>query len=358
MGTICQWLNRSRSHDEDTQGGFSMNAKSVDASVEVENLRRVFESKQNKVVALDGISLQVRPGEIFGVLGPNGAGKTTMIRILSTLLLPTSGNARVMGFDVAKEPERVREVISMASGAERAGYDYISARGNLWFFSQLYGIPSAAAHGRIRELSKMLGLEENLDKKFYTLSTGYRQRGTIVRACVNDPKVVFLDEPTIGLDVMTAKSIREFLVSQAKERGRTILLATHNMAEVDAICHRVAIIDGGKILASDTPSSLKRSLGAPALVIEVSPIPPPGGLELLTKIPGAKGFTSSIEEERGLSRVQIVVESDSAAERAIGSVQAGGLKVLSSYRQQTTLEEVFVALVGRGFREREHEHAS
>ena len=335
-----------------------MNAKSVDASVEVENLRRVFESKQNKVVALDGISLQVRPGEIFGVLGPNGAGKTTMIRILSTLLLPTSGNARVMGFDVAKEPERVREVISMASGAERAGYDYISARGNLWFFSQLYGIPSVEAHGRIRELSKMLGLEENLDKKFYTLSTGYRQRVTIVRAFVNDPKVVFLDEPTIGLDVMTAKSIREFLVAQAKERGRTILLATHNMAEVDAICHRVAIIDGGKILASDTPSSLKRSLGAPALVIEVSPIPPQGGLELLTKIPGVKGFTSSIDEERGLSRVQIVVESDSAAERAIGSVQAGGLKVLSSYRQQTTLEEVFVALVGRGFREREHEHAS
>ena len=335
-----------------------MNAKSVDASVEVENLRRVFESKQNKVVALDGISLQVRPGEIFGVLGPNGAGKTTMIRVLSTLLLPTSGSARVMGFDVAKEPERVRKVISMASGAERAGYDYISARGNLWFFSQLYDIPSDEAHGRITALSKMLGLEENLDKKFYTLSTGYRQRVTIVRAFVNDPKVVFLDEPTIGLDVMTAKSIREFLVSQAKERGRTILLATHNMAEVDAICDRVAIIDGGKILACDTPSSLKRSLGAPALVIEVSPIPPPGGLESLTKIPGVKGFTSSIDEERGVSRVQIVVENDSAAQQATSSVEASGLKVLSSYRQQTTLEEVFVALVGRGFREREHEHAS
>src|SRR6266568_8321274 len=167
MGTICQWLNRSRSHDEDTQGGFSMNAKSVDASVEVENLRRVFESKQNKVVALDGISLQVRPGEIFGVLGPNGAGKTTMIRILSTLLLPTSGNARVMGFDVAKEPERVREVISMASGAERAGYDYISARGNLWFFSQLYGIPSEVAKARIKALSQLLGLDDYLDRKFY-----------------------------------------------------------------------------------------------------------------------------------------------------------------------------------------------
>ncbi len=333
--------------------GFSMGSKTAEISVEVENLRREFESKQNKVVALDGVSLQVRQGEIFGVLGPNGAGKTTMIRILSTLLLPTSGRARVMGFDVAKEPEKVREVISMASGAERAGYDYISARGNLWFFSQLYGIPSEEAHVRIAELSKMLGLEENLDKKFYTLSTGYRQRVTIVRAFVNDPKVVFLDEPTIGLDVMTAKSIREFLVSQAKERGRTILLATHNMAEVEAICDRVAIIDGGKILACDSPASLKRSLGAPALVIEVSPPPPPGGLELLGKISGVKGFTSSVDEERGLSRVQIVVDSDASARQAVSSVEEAGLKVLSSYRQQTTLEEVFVALVGRGFRERE-----
>src|SRR5713101_9621867 len=185
-----------------------MNAKSVDASVEVENLRRVFESKQNKVVALDGISLQVRPGEIFGVLGPNGAGKTTMIRILSTLLLPTSGSAKVMGFDVAKEPEKVGPLISTASGAERAGYDYITARGNLWFFSQLYGLPSKLAHERINEFSEMLGLTDYLDKKFYTLSTGYRQRVTVVRAFINDPKVVFLDEPTIGLDVMTALKIR------------------------------------------------------------------------------------------------------------------------------------------------------
>ena len=335
-----------------------MNGKDVTISVEVESLRREFESKQNKVVALDGVNLQVRQGEIFGVLGPNGAGKTTMIRILSTLLLPTSGRAWVMGFDVAKEPEKVRSVISMASGAERAGYDYISARGNLWFFFQLYGLPSEEAHRRINELSKRLGLEENLDKKFYTLSTGYRQRVTIVRAFVNDPKVVFLDEPTIGLDVMTAKSIREFLVSQAKEQGRTILLATHNMAEVDAICDRVAIIDGGKILACDSPASLKRSLGAPALVMEVSPPPPPGSLEILGKIDGVKGFTSSIDEERGLSRVQVVVDGDASAQKAVNLVREAGMTVLSNYRQQTTLEEVFVALVGRGFREREHENAN
>ncbi len=327
-------------------------------TVEVEDLRREFESKQGKVVALDGVNLQVREGEIFGVLGPNGAGKTTMIRILSTLLLPTQGIARVMGHDVAKDPEKVRPMISAASGAERAGYDYISARGNLWFFSQLYGLPSAEAHRRINELSKRLGLEDYLDRKFYALSTGYRQRVTIVRAFINDPKVVLLDEPTIGLDVMTAMSIREFLVSQAKEKGRTIMLATHNMAEVDAICNRVAIIDKGKILACDTPSALKRSLGAPALVMEVSPPPPPGKLEVLGKLDGVKGFTSTVDEERGVSGIKVVVDSDASAQEAINLVHEAGLHVLSHWRQQSTLEEVFVALVGRGFREREREVAA
>ncbi len=324
-------------------------------SVEVQDLHREFETKHKKVIALDGVSLQVGEGEIFGVLGPNGAGKTTMIRILSTLLLPTSGVAKVMGHDVAKEPEKVRPLISMASGAERAGYDYITTRGNLWFFSQLYGIPSEEAHRRINELAKQLGLEEYLDKKFYTLSTGYRQRATIVRAFVNEPKVVFLDEPTIGLDVMTALHIREFLVSQAKEHGKTILLATHNMAEVDAICNRVAIIDKGKILASDTPHELKKSLGAPPLVMEISPPPEPDSLALISKLDGVKGYTSSVDEERGLSRVQVVVADDYVAQNVLDYTRKSGLNILSSYRQQTTLEEVFIALVGRGFREREHE---
>ncbi len=335
-----------------------MSLRDAERTVEVEALRREFESKQGIVVALDGISLSVRKGEIFGVLGPNGAGKTTMIRILSTLLLPTSGTARVMGWDVATEPEKVRSIITAASGAEKAGYDYISARGNLWFFSQLYGIPSPEAHRRINELATMLGLESYLDRKFYTLSTGYRQRVTIVRAFLSNPKVVFLDEPTIGLDVMTAMIIREFLLKQAKDYGRTILLATHNMAEVDAVCNRVAIIDKGKILACDTPSALKRSLGAPALIMEVSPSPTPEKLEMLGKVDGVKGFTSSIDEERGLSRVQVVVENDASAEKVVELARGSGMTVLSNWRQQTSLEEVFVALVGRGFREREGEVAA
>jgi ABC-2 type transport system ATP-binding protein len=320
-------------------------------TVEISNLRREFATKEQPVVALDGASLEVREGEIFAVLGPNGAGKTTMIRILSTLLLPSSGWAKVMGHDVATEPEKVRREINMASGAEKAGYDFVTARRNLWFFSQLYGLPADVANERIAKLSEMLGLTKYLERKFYQLSTGYRQRATIARAFINEPRVVFLDEPTIGLDVMTALSIREFLKKQAKENDRTIILATHNMAEAEAICDRVAIIDKGKIIAIGTPDALKRSLGAPALVMEVQP--PPENLGLLSSVQGVKGYTSTIDEERGLAAVQVVVESEAAVGKAEEAIANAGYKVLTSYRKSSTLEEVFVALVGQGFSERE-----
>ncbi|MDV3293984.1 MAG: ABC transporter ATP-binding protein [Nitrososphaerales archaeon] len=322
-------------------------------TVEISDLAREFKSKSAPVVALDGVGLKVYEGEVFGLLGPNGAGKTTMIRILSTLLLPTRGWAKVMGFDVATEPEKVRRVINMASGAEKAGYDFISAKMNLWFFSQLYGLSGEVAEKRISELGEMLGLTKYLERKFYALSTGYRQRATIARAFINDPRVVFLDEPTIGLDVMTALSIREFLKNQAKKEGRTIIVASHNMTEVDAICDRVAIIDKGKIIASGTPEALKRSLGAPALVMELSP--PPASLDVLIHVAGVKGFTSTTDEERGVSTVQVVVENDPAAAGALKAMEGMGHRVVASWRKAATLEEVFVALVGRGFKEREEQ---
>ena len=323
------------------------------ASVEVSDLRREFKTKEAPVVALDGVSLGVSRGEIFGVLGPNGAGKTTIIRILSTLLLPTGGRASVMGFDVEHEPEKVRHVINMASGADKAGYDFISAKRNLWFFSQLYGIEPRVAEERIGDLSERLGLTKYLDRKFYALSTGYRQRATIARAFINDPRVVFLDEPTIGLDVMTARSIRDFLKDEVRQHDRTIMLATHNMAGVEAICDRVAIIDMGKIIAEGSPEELKRKLGVPALVMEVSP--PEKSFDVLAQVAGVRGFTSASDEERGLSTIQVVVEDDGTARRAEEAMAKSGHKVIASWRKETTLEEVFVAMVGRGFKEREEQ---
>jgi len=293
---------------------------------------------------------------VFGLLGPNGAGKTTFIRILSTLLLPSSGYATISGFDVAKEQEKIRPIINMASGAERAGYEFISARGNLWFFSQLYGVSTEDFRRRVATLSSQLELDGYIDKKVYELSTGYRQRMTIARAFINDPKVVFMDEPTIALDVMTARRIRDFLVHEAKDSKRTIFLATHNMAETEAVCNRVAIIDKGKILVCESPENLKRNYGHPAYVMELSPAPI--SLDNIASVPHVKGVTSTLDEERGVATVRVVVEEDEAINQIAKTLTESGVKLLSSWRQAPTLEEVFVTLVGRGFTEREHENAS
>ena len=325
------------------------------AIVEAKALARSFHSRASNVVALAGVDLQVDEGEVFGLLGPNGAGKTTLIRILSTLLLPTSGCAIIAGYDVAKEAEKIRPLINMASGAERAGYEFISAKGNLWFFSQLYGISGEDFRRRVDALSNRLELGEYIDKKVYQLSTGYRQRMTIARAFINDPKVVFMDEPTIALDVMTARKIREFLAEEAHSSKRTIFLATHNMAETEAICDRVAIIDKGKILVCDTPDNLKRTFGKPAYVVEVSP--PPNTMEIFTSIRGVKGVTTTLDQERGLARVKLVVEDQEAVDSVLKNLAAAKIRLLSSWRQEPTLEEVFVNLVGRGFTERELENA-
>jgi len=306
-------------------------------------------------VALASVDLQVNEGEVFGLLGPNGAGKTTLIRILSTLLLPTSGSASISGHDVAKEPEKIRPLINMASGAERTGYEFISARGNLWFFSQLYGTSTEDFNQRLETLSKQLELGSYMDKKVYALSTGYRQRMTIARAFINDPKVVFMDEPTIALDVMTARRIREFLANEAHASKRTIFLATHNMAETEAICDRVAIIDKGTILVCDTPANLKRTYGVPAYVIEVSP--PPGSPDAIASIPGVKGVTTTMDQEHATARVKLVTEDQQAVEKVLNNFAAANIRVLSSWRQEPTLEEVFVSLVGRGFQDRELENA-
>jgi ABC-2 type transport system ATP-binding protein len=323
------------------------------ATVEVRGLRREFHGKKDPVIALDGVSLEVDEGEIFGLLGPNGAGKTTLIRILSTLLLPDSGIAKIMGYDVVKQPDKVRPLISMASGAERASYEFITARGNLWFFSQLYGVKSDEAKKRIESLSSALELDGHLDRKMYTLSTGYRQRVTIARAFVNDPKVVFMDEPTIGLDVMTARKIREFLVQQAREHKKTIFLATHNMVEGETICDRVAIIDRGKIMTHDSPESLKKLIGVPSSVIEASP--PPQSLDFISSLPGVNGITSSLDSERELVRIVLLVDDEKVVEKVKIALESNGSRIISSWKQETTLEEVFVKLVGRGFKEREME---
>lgn len=318
------------------------------AVVEVRDLKRVFSGKRGDFVALAGVNLDVHEGEIFGLLGPNGAGKTTLIRILTTLLLPTSGKALVCGFDVGEKAEKVRPLIGVASGSERPGYDFISARGNLWFFSQLYGIQTEEARSRIKELATLLGFTEQLDKKLYMLSTGYRQRVTIARGFINDPKIVFMDEPTSGLDVITARTIRQFLLDQAKLKKRTIFIATHNMVEGETICDRVAIIDKGKVLACDAPVALKKQVGKQVVVMEAGP---PQSFLFVNGLKGVRGASSTVDSEQEHATLRMLVDDDSVEGFVRRELERRGIKVYASWKQEPTLEEVFINFVGRGLAE-------
>src|SRR4029078_2591282 len=209
--------------------------------------------------ALAGIDLDVKTGELFGLLGPNGAGKTTLIKILTTLLAPTSGQAWVDGHDVVAEAAAIRPKINMVSGGESSGYGILTVRENLWLFARIYGVANADVQSRIDRMLRVVALRDKANSRASHLSTGQPQQMNFCRGFITDPKILFLDEPTLGLDVTSARAIRAFIREWMKERPeRTLLLTTHYMAEADELCDRVAIIDRGKVLACDTPAALKR----------------------------------------------------------------------------------------------------
>ena len=313
-------------------------------ALEVESLSRVFSGKKDSVVALEHLDLKVKEGELFGLLGPNGAGKTTLIKILCTLLLPSSGSAKVLGHDVAKEAHRIRPRINMVSGGEVSGYGLLTVRENLWMFSQFYGVPGDVAKERINGMLKTFGLEDKADAKVRTISTGQRQRMNIIRGFVTDPQLIFLDEPTLGLDVNTSRVIREYTRDwvHAKE-GRTLLLTTHYMKEAEELCDRVAIIDRGTILACDSPYNLKREIDhSTTFMLDTTPF----DVSLLSSIRGVQGVNA--EDGNGGLKVRLVLEDESAISDVISAVVGQGAKVLSLSKSEATLEDVFIKLVGRG----------
>ena len=243
-------------------------------AIDARAVRRVYKAKPEPIVALDGVDLQVEPGELFGLLGPNGAGKTTLIKVLTTLLLPTSGTARVFGFDVARQTTELRRIMNIVSGGEQSGYGLLHVREQLWMFSQFYGLGVRDGWRRVDQLIEAVGLTEQRLQKVSSLSTGQRQKLNLARGLLNDPWILFLDEPTLGLDVSAARQTRE-LVQQWQRAlpGRTILLTSHYMAEVDELCDRLAIVDRGRILASGTSAELKRRVQRESCLLYTSPSP-------------------------------------------------------------------------------------
>lgn len=297
-------------------------------------------------VALDGVNLEVHPGELFGLLGPNGAGKTTLIKILTTLLAPSSGNAWVDGLDVVKEADRIRPLINMVSGGESSGYGILNVRENLWLFARIYGVPTAIAKERIDAMLEVVGLTDKAGSRITHLSTGQRQKMNFCRGFITDPKVLFLDEPTLGLDVTSARAIRIFVKEWIKQKtGRTLLLTTHYMAEADELCDRLAIIDKGKVLACDTPANLKRRVQKYPR-FDLSLAPGANGWADLHSLPGVHQATTTETPTTVELKVSLLEEP------AIGSVVqklvTTGSRILTLKKVEPTLEDVFIELVGHG----------
>jgi ABC-2 type transport system ATP-binding protein len=313
-------------------------------AVETVGLGRVFKNRHSVVKALEDVNLKVWSGEVFGLLGPNGAGKTTLVKILTTLLLPTSGKAYVLGYDVEKEAGRIRPLINLVSGGDTPGYGLITARENLWFYSQLYGIDGRTARRRIDELLDAVGLREVADEKLRNLSTGYRQRLNLARGLINEPQVLFLDEPTIGLDVVSARRIRRLVKEWVRgDGGRTVILTSHYMAEIEELCDRVAVLNHGRILAEGTPEELKRLVsGKTVAVIEAKFDRVEDVMDRLEAV------YKSYEPATGVVRMRVVMNDWGETAEFVDKITAMGGKILSVVRSMPSFEDVYVKLVGGG----------
>ncbi len=323
-------------------------------AIETHNLGRIYRIRGNRrerrirqeIVALRNVTLQIPQGELFGLLGPNGAGKTTLIKILTTLLAPSTGCARVAGFDVVREPQHIRPRINMVSGGEFSGYGLLTVRENLWMFAQFYGLSFRESNRRIEDLLRRIGLEDRIHTKSSDLSTGLRQKMNIVRGFLTDPEIIFLDEPTLGLDVNAARDVRAFIREWLDAHpDRTVLLTTHYMVEADELCDRVAIINEGQVLACAAPAALKRRLQREACFeIEITA---PNSLTTtaLEALPGVRN--ALLTEVDGGARLSLVLAADAALAGVIQALTEHAVQVRYLTRREPTLEDVFVDLVGR-----------
>ena len=310
------------------------------AAIQIHNLTRRF----GNLVAVDSVSIDIQPGEIFGLLGPNGAGKTTIISMLSTMLSPSSGLATVNGFDVEQDPDNVRRSIGIVFQDQTLDEE-LTAWENMDFHGRLYRVPPGTRRQRIAELLALVELEGRKDDSVKTFSGGMRRRLEIARGLLNHPTVFFLDEPTLGLDPQTRNHLWTYIAALARDKGITIILTTHYMEEADRLCNRVAIIDKGTIIAMDTPKNLRDGLGGDLVTIK-SPDP---------------GAVAAALREPWIARTEIhndeVIVSVKNADHYISSV----VTILNEHKvpissiaiNKPTLEDVFLSLTGKTIREQD-----
>ena len=301
--------------------------------------------------AVDGVDLQIERGEIFGLLGPNGAGKSTTIRMLCTLLEPTSGTAHVNGFDIVKQANEVRRSLGTLLAGERSIYWKLTGRENLEYFAALYHIPSTIARQRVEELIERMELKERANEFVEKYSTGMRQRVAIAKALLARPPILLLDEPTLGLDPQAARRLRE-LIAELKQEGHTILLTTHYMEEADLLSDRIGIIDQGKIIALDTPEGLKQRIDQKEVIrLEVSGWQDYIG-DRLRALSDVQNLVARQQGEADLWEVNLQASNSRAVlPKLVENISQNGTRLVNMNIVKPSLEDVFIHLTGKALRD-------
>ncbi len=317
-------------------------------AIEITHLRKLFKD----FPAVDDVSFFVKRGEIFGLLGPNGAGKSTIIRMLCTLTRPTKGTATVAGYNIVKQAGKVRQHIGLVS-EKMIMYEQLTARENLKLFGKLYNLPNDALNKRIDELLRFVRMEQWADQRISTFSTGMKQRINVIRALVNQPEILFLDEPTLGLDPQSTAEIRELTKRINAEQGTTIILTTHIMFEAEALCKRIGIIDHGNIVALDTPANLKKLIiGTDVSTFEIEI----ANLEqrMMNAVQSLSSVKSLVQEDA--THLLVRTTGDEAFDSIVDSLRKNSAKIRMVKNLEPSLEDVFLHLTGREAREKITEH--
>ncbi len=330
---------------------------STTEAVVARNLRRTYQKGgrfsrgRREIVAVQDISFAIPCGTIFGMLGPNGAGKTTTIKMLSTLLVPSSGTASVGGYDVVREDQMVRRQLGVVLGGDRGLYAKLSGRDNLMYFGTLYGLRKSVCARRSDEVLEMVGLRDRSDERVEGYSRGMKQRIHLAKALLHDPPILFLDEPSIGLDPAAAVDLRNSIANLVPEH--TVLLTTHDMAEADILCREIAIVDRGLIVAQGTPQQLKaRVAGSRRIVVSTASAPDGQVAHIegeLNRLPGVRGLSGETMDGGRREWTILCTSTTSTLDATLAVLRQFETPISGISVFEPTLEDAFLAIAGRSF---------